>query len=209
MQVFRDFWQRGKCYLDGPESSLEYWKQEREKSQWETVLVRLKPQYKNKQEIIQPHTSRQETTQLFPSTWHSTFPEPLWLAKITQNVCWVITEWALEWKKLKSQSKCHISIWLVAMCNPDITCRCTHARKPLSPNTHFTSRGISFLKLCCLCATLPLSLCQFGVFQLQLDLAVTWDNDLATEMILSAATGRVTDNPLYLMELIGVTPVTW
>lgn len=49
MHVCRDFWHRGNCYLDGPESSLEYWKQEREKSQWETVLVRLKPQHKNKQ----------------------------------------------------------------------------------------------------------------------------------------------------------------
>lgn len=87
MQVCRDFWHRGKCYLDGPESSLEYWKQEREKSQWETVLVRLKPQHKHKQAFIHPHTHQDRKLpnyfQISDTVQH---PEPLWLTKITHKI---------------------------------------------------------------------------------------------------------------------------
>lgn len=106
---------------------------------------------RNKQAIAHPHRSRQETTQLFPYTWHSTFS---WAALIDWNnsynskeprsESWFITEWVVERKK-KLES--HISILLVAHIS---TCRWDFL--PLTR----TSRGISFLQVCSLCASLPL-----------------------------------------------------
>lgn len=80
----RDFWNRGECYLDGPESSLEYWKQEREKSQWETVLVRLNT-ITSRQSSTHTHQGRE-----LPNYFHLpdivTRPEPLWLEKIYHTI---------------------------------------------------------------------------------------------------------------------------
>lgn len=211
MQVCRDFGHRGKCYLDGPESSLEYWKQEREKSQWETVLVRLKPQYKKKKKTSRQsftHTHTHQDRKL-PNYFHLPDTVPfLWSAKITQKIKnnllvlvyhWVRGErrgWGGAAEKAE-KSKCP---------HQHLTCgtRYPHTHEPLS-HTHFTSGAFPFSN-CAAGACVPVFrlLCQFGVFRPQWDLTVTCDNDSATVDDVQGCTGAGYGQP-YVLELRNVT----
>lgn len=148
MQVCRDFWHRGKCYLDGPESSLEYWKQEREKSQWETVLVRLKPQHKNKHAIIHPHTHHNRKLPHYFFSWATLIGLN---NSDNREEHWFMMDWWVEQKKKKKKS----SKVTVNMSHQNLTCG---TGIHMHTQTHtLLQKVFSFFKLCSLslCASLP------------------------------------------------------
>lgn len=167
MQVCRDFWHRVECYLDGPESSLEYWKQEkREKPLGDWSLNTIK----TSRQSVTLHTHQDRK---LPNYFHIPdtvpFPEPLWLAKNNSS-------------------------------HQNLTC----GTDPPS-RKHFTSRRIAIFKI-----VQPEPVSQSALWFANVAngtlLAVTCDNDLATEMILRAAPGWVTDTLLsYGADTVGAT----
>lgn len=102
--------------------------------------MRLKPQYKkNQASFIHPpwhiHTHKlwQEAIPLAPSTWHSDWCWATCSSPYTTLKKPRVSGWYYSGTSWKSKSKCHISIWLVAMCHPRHNMhRYPHAHKPPS-----------------------------------------------------------------------------